>query len=395
MEATSHQDLPVEERAMQEKILFVDDEQNILDAFKRQLRKQFRFDTALGAEEGLKAIKEDGPYAVVVSDLRMPKMDGIEFLRRTKELSPETVRMMLSGHADLTNAINAVNEGNIFRFLTKPCPMNQLTKALQDGIDQYRLIRAEKELLDNTLKGSIKVLTDILAIVNPEAFGRASRVRTLVKDLARYMGVADTWQLETAALLSHVGFVTMPEETLKKIYNKEELTGEEVQLFQMHPFIASDLIKNIPRMEDVAEIIAYQEKLFDGSGIPPDHPGGDDIPLGARILKVALDYDSLQISGKPPKEAYSELTSRNGIYDPKVLNALEMALGIEAKYEIRAVRIGELRGGMIFAEDVTSLEGRLLVGKGQEVTPALFERLKNFSRISPVNEPIKVLVRIH
>ncbi len=380
---------------MQEKILFVDDEQNILEAFKRQLRKRFRFDTALGPEEGLKAIKENGPYAVVVSDLRMPKMDGIQFLRRTKELSPETVRMMLSGHADLTNAINAVNEGNIFRFLTKPCPVDHLTKALQDGIDQYRLIRAEKELLDNTLKGSIKVLTDLLAIVNPEAFGRASRVRTLVKDLANYMGISDTWQLETAALLSHVGFVTIPEETLQKIYNKAELTGEEMQLFEMHPFIASDLIKNIPRMESVAEIIAYQEKLFDGSGIPPNHPGGDAIPLGARILKVALDYDSLQISGKAPKDAYSELTSRNGSYDPKVLKALEMALGIEVKYEIKSVRIGELRGGMIFAEDVTSLEGRLLVAKGQEVTPALFERLKNFSRIAPVNEPIKVLVRIN
>ena len=289
---------------MQEKILFVDDEQNILDALRRQLRKRFTFDTALGAEEGLKLLKQKGPYAVVVSDLRMPKMDGIEFLRLTKELSPDTVRMMLSGHADLTNAINAVNEGNIFRFLTKPCPVDRLCKALQDGIDQYRLIRAEKELLDNTLKGSIKVLTDLLAIVNPEAFGRASRVRALVKDLANYMALPDTWQIETAALLSHVGFVTMPEDTLGKIYRNEQLSGEEAQLFQMHPFIASDLIKNIPRMEGVAEIIAYQEKLYDGSGVPTDHPGGEDIPLGARILKVALDYDSLQISGKKAKEAY-------------------------------------------------------------------------------------------
>ncbi len=379
---------------MDEKILFVDDEQNILDAFKRQLRKRFQFDTALGAEQGLKALKEKGPYAVVVSDLRMPKMDGIEFLRLTKELAPETVRMMLSGHADLTNAINAVNEGNIFRFLTKPCPIDRLAKALQDGIDQYRLIRAEKELLDNTLKGSIKVLTDLLAIVNPEAFGRASRVRTLVREVAGYMGIDDTWQLETAALLSHVGFVTIPEETLNKIYKEENLTSEEAQLFQMHPFIASDLIKNIPRMEGVAEIIAFQEKLYDGSGIPPEHPGGEEIPLGARILKVALDYDSLQISGREAKDAYSALKARNGRYDPQVLKALEMALGIEVKYELKSVRIGELRGGMIFADDVTSLEGRLLVAKGQEVTQALFERLKNFSRIAPVSEPIKVLVRI-
>ncbi|RLB44109.1 MAG: histidine kinase [Deltaproteobacteria bacterium] len=379
---------------MDEKILFVDDEQNILDAIRRQLRKRFNVNTALGPQEGIKAINERGPYAVVVSDLRMPQMDGIEFLRLAREMAPDTVRIMLSGHADLTNAINAVNEGNIFRFLTKPCPADQLSKALQDAIDQYRLVRAEKELLDNTLKGSIKVLTDLLAIVNPEAFGRASRVKALVKDLARHLGISNTWQLETAALLSHVGFVTIPEETLEKIYRNEALTEEENQLFEMHPFIASDLIKNIPRMETVAEIIAFQEKLFDGSGIPVDHPGGEEIPFEARILKVALDYDALHSAGKDPKEIYSELISRNGKYDPKVLRALEMTLGLEVKYEIKEIRVGQLVSGMILAEDVCSTEGRLLVSKGQEISPALCERLKNVAHISAIREPIRVLVRV-
>ena len=379
---------------MEQKILFVDDDANILAAFRRHLRKRFHFDTALGPEEGLKAVVEKGPYAVVVSDLRMPKMDGIEFLSHVKEIAPDTVRMMLTGHADLHNTIEAVNEGNIFRFLTKPCPVDHLSKALQAGIEQYRLIRAEKELLDNTLKGSIKVLTDLLAIANPEAFGRASRIKRWVKDIANYMGIEHTWQFETAALLSHIGFVTIPEETLRKIYDGEDLSGEEIQLFDMHPFIASDLIKNIPRMEGVAEIIAFQEKRFDGSGLPPDKPGGENIPLGARILKVALDFDSLQASGKQENEAFSELKKRNGWYDPNVLKALEMALGIETKYELRAVKVRELRSGMIFAQDVRALKGRLLVAKGQEVTPALCERLKNVAQITPVYEPIKVLIRI-
>jgi len=117
---------------MEQKILFVDDDANILAAFRRHLRKRFHFDTALGPEEGLKAVVEKGPYAVVVSDLRMPKMDGIEFLTHVKEIAPDTVRMMLTGHADLHNTIEAVNEGNIFRFLTKPCPVDELSKALQD-----------------------------------------------------------------------------------------------------------------------------------------------------------------------------------------------------------------------------------------------------------------------
>ncbi len=379
---------------MDDKILFVDDEVNVLDAFKRQLRKRFHFDTALGPEEGLLSVSKKGPYAVVVSDLKMPKMNGIEFLSKVKEMAPDTVRIMLTGHGDLNNAMEAVNEGNIFRFLTKPCPVDSLSKALTAGLEQYRLIRSEKELLENTLKGSIKVLTDLLAIANPEAFGRSSRVRELSKKVAAYMGIGDTWQIETAALLSHIGFITIPEETLYKIYKNEELTGEELQLFQMHSLISSDLIKNIPRLEGVAEIIAFQEKLFNGSGLPLDHPGGEKIPLGARILKVALDYDSLQSSGNSPSECISELNSRNGYYDPEVLKALEMTLGLQVKYELKLVTVGQLRTGMIIGEDIRSLKGRLLVTKGQEITQALIERLKNFSRISAIKEPLKVLIKV-
>ncbi len=376
------------------RILFVDDEENILAAFRRQLRKQFDLDTALGPEEGLKSISEKGPYAVVVSDLKMPKMDGIEFLAKVKDMAPGTVRMMLTGHADVNNTIEAVNEGNIFRFLTKPCPIDSLIKALNAAIEQYRLIRAEKELLDNTLKGSIKVLTDLLAISNPEAFGRSSRVKQWVEKIATYMGLEDTWQFETAALLSHIGFVTIPEKTLQKIYKGIELTGEEAQLFEMHPMIASNLIKNIPRMGQIAEIISYQEKKFDGSGIPSNGAKGEEIPLGARILKVALDFDSLQAIGKPEREAFSILRKRHGWYDPRVLKAFEMALGIEIKYEIKEVKVRGLEEGMILAQDIISLEGRLLVAKGQEVTMALAERLKNVAQVSPVKEPIKVFVRI-
>ena len=379
---------------MQEKILFVDDEVNVLEAFKRQLRKRFRFDTALGPEEGLLAVSRNGPYAVVVSDLKMPKMNGVEFLARVKEMVPETVRIMLTGHGDLQNAMEAVNQGNIFRFLTKPCPVDSLSKALEAGLEQYRLIRAEKDLLDNTLKGAVKMLTDLLAISNPEAFGRSSRVKEVAHDIGEIMGVEDTWQLETAALLSHMGFITIPEETLRKIYEGNSLTDEEQQLFHMHPMIASDLIKNVPRMEEVASIIAYQEKHFDGSGIPPHGPKGEDIPLGARILKVALDFDSLKNKGLDQAEIVSTLKARDGYYDPKVISALEKVLGLEAKYELRRLRVGEFRSGMIIAEDIVTVEGRLLIAKGLEVSPALVGRLMNFARVSTIKEPIKVLVKV-
>ncbi|MBW1699478.1 MAG: response regulator, partial [Deltaproteobacteria bacterium] len=132
---------------MTEKILVVDDEQNLLNAIYRQLRKSFQIDTALGPEQGLTAVENKGPYAVVISDLRMPAMDGIQFLARVKQINPETVRMMLTGNADLEKTIQAVNEGNIFRFFTKPCPPEILAGGLRSGIEQYQLVTAERELL--------------------------------------------------------------------------------------------------------------------------------------------------------------------------------------------------------------------------------------------------------
>ena len=122
---------------MQERILFVDDDINILEGYKRQLRKEFAIDTAEGSEMGLKSIKNNDPYAVVVSDLRMPGMDGNQFLSRVKEIVPETIRIMLTGYADLKSAMVAINNGNIFRLLTKPCDKDILIGALNSGIEQY------------------------------------------------------------------------------------------------------------------------------------------------------------------------------------------------------------------------------------------------------------------
>jgi serine phosphatase RsbU (regulator of sigma subunit) len=128
-----------------DKILFVDDDANLLASFRRQLRKKYQIETALGGPEGLELVNQNGPYAVIVSDFRMPHMDGIEFLSRVREIAPDTVRIMLTGNADMQAAIQAVNEGNIFRFLTKPCAVDLLGESLNTGIDQYRRVRQERE----------------------------------------------------------------------------------------------------------------------------------------------------------------------------------------------------------------------------------------------------------
>jgi serine phosphatase RsbU (regulator of sigma subunit) len=135
---------------LSDKILFVDDDVNLLAAFRRQLRKQFQIETAEGGREGLELVKANGPYAVIVSDFRMPIMDGIEFLSRVREIAPETVRIMLTGNADLQAAIQAVNEGNIFRFLTKPCSRDILSESLITGLEHYQRVSREREYNEKT-----------------------------------------------------------------------------------------------------------------------------------------------------------------------------------------------------------------------------------------------------
>ncbi len=378
---------------MAERILCVDDEQNVLDGYRRQLRKKFDIDIALSGAEGLQSIRTKGPYAVIVADMRMPEMDGVQFLSKVKKIAPNTVRMMLTGNADQNTAVEAVNEGHIFRFLNKPCEPDTLAKALAAGIEQHRLITAEKELLEKTLIGSLKVLTEVLSLVNPTAYGRASRVQRLVRQLAAEMKISLTWQLKAASILSQVGCVTVPETTLTKAYQGESLSREEEQMLQDYPRVGSELVAHIPRLEAVSQIIAQQEKKF--GVVDPLMPAiaEEPIPPESRILKVALDYDLLESKGTNKVLALAELKGRSGWYDPEVLDALEAIIRQEEHFEIRKVGLKDLTDQMILVDDVHSTTGALLASRGQETTQPLRYRLKNFAKKTPIAEPIAVLIQ--
>jgi len=379
---------------MADRILCVDDDPNILEGYKRQLRKEFELATAVGPEQGLRMVTEQGPFAVVVSDLQMPGMNGVEFLAQVRAHEPDTVRMLLTGNAELQAAIDAINQGQIFRFLTKPCTSELLGGALNAALAQHRLITAERELLEQTLSGSIRVLCEVLALVNPEAFGRSSRITRYVESIAAHLHVSELWSIKTAAMLSQIGCVILPESILKKVYRGEVLTGEESQLFNQHPFVAYDLIAKIPRMQRVAEIIKFQDKYYDGLGVPGDTQQGNTIPMEARILKVALDFDALESAGKSKAEAFGEMKQRKGWYDPAVIEAMKAAFAKEIQYEIRTAVVAELHEGMILAEDIQSSQNVLLASKGQQVTPSMIMRLQNFSKTVGVREPFTVLLPI-
>lgn len=378
---------------MVEKILCVDDEQNILDAYQRSLRKEFKIDTALSGDQALEMIAASGPYAVIVSDMQMPGMDGVRLLARVNEIAPESVRIMLTGQADQQTAIEAVNEGQIFRFLTKPCPPAMLAKSLTAGIEQYRLIRAERDLLETTLSGSIQVLTDVLALVNPTAFGRSARVRRLVRQLSELMQAKNGWQIEIAAMLSQIGCITVPEDTLMKVYEGKSLLAEELRMLQAHPQVGRDLISRIPRLETVAEIIANQEMRFSDVGSPEDLKRATPVPPGARILKLALDFDKLIEAKLSRTDAFAEIERRGDWYEPSVVEALRKVVdGSQMLYDAVYVNVNELTVEMILAADIMSVKGEVLITKGQDVTLSLRMRLENFLVRGGIKEPIKVFV---
>lgn len=379
---------------MNRRVLLVDDDVNLLESFRRQLRKKAELTCAEGAKAGIEAAARQGPFAVVISDYSMPGMNGVDMLRVIRHGSPDTVRVLLTGHADLEIAIQAVNEGNIFRLLTKPCPPETMERVLDDAFRHYDLVTAERELLEKTLTGSVSVLCDLISLVKPEVFGRVSRILPFLRGVSRRLNDPRPWETETAAMLSVVGFITLPDSLISKVEKGRPLDDAGLAQFLAHPAFGARLVGKIPRMEGVAAIVAYQEKHFEGGGAPKDEVKGEQIPLGARILKAVLDFDILLANGMQKADAITKLDRRKGVYDPAVVAALAEVIREHARYALNKVHLHALAPGMILAEDLHGQRGAetiLLMAKGRELNETVIEFLLDNSRSIKINQPVAVI----
>jgi response regulator RpfG family c-di-GMP phosphodiesterase len=383
------------------KILCVDDDENTLAAYQRQLRKQFQIETAPGGVPGLQMISSGEPYAVVISDLKMPGMDGVEFLSKVKQITPDTVRIMLTGHAEIQAAIEAVNQGSIFRFLTKPCSNETLVQALQAGLQQYHLVIAEKELLEQTLKGAIGVLTEIISILDTESFGRACILRDTTREIAKALKVSDTWDLELAAMFCEIGRVTIPANIIVREKTGKPLSSDERDMLMRVPEIGYKLLAKIPRLESVAQMVLYCKKNFDGSGFPKDRVAGKQIPLGSRIIKIISDLIHFESEGTEREAAFETLKYGQGFYDPEILEFASRYLASPAgsskptRKLIRSVSVAELEVGQMLLSDVITGSGALLIAAGNRISESLREKIRNFAKIQGIREPIKVEIIEH
>lgn len=373
----------------------MDDDANLLSSCERVLRRKFQLETAVGGEAALQKIAERGPYAVVVADMKMPGMNGIQLLSAVRERTPDTVRIMLTGYADLETAIQVVNEGNIFRFLTKPCPPEILGKAVADALAQSRLVSAEKELLNKTLSGSIKLLTDILSMMEPQSFGRAQSMRDIIGSVTRKFNLDGEWEIHLAAMLAPIGYVTIPPETLIRSRSGEALSKVEAQMVKQVPETAARLLTNIPRLEGVARIVRYQHKHYDGTGVPQDDCRGESIPAGARLLKVLNDLAQLQSGGMVRSKALDEMRLRQGWYDPALLDAVRAYYGFaaaasESDRPCISVALSDLAPGMVLHSNIETKDGVLILSAGHQLNEMTVEKIQNFDRISGIKEPVFV-----
>lgn len=377
---------------MNEKVLLVDDDPRLLASCERNFHRAFPLDTAEGGAAALEKLAAHGPYAVVIADRQMPGMDGIELLARVRERWPDTVRMVLTGNADLEVAIQAVNQGNIFRFLTKPCAPEILSKAIDDGRAQYRLITAERELLDKTLNGSIKLLTDILSMMDPVSFGRSQALRETMGEVIKKLNLENAWEIHLAAMLGSIGLVTIPLETLLRYRAGEMLSVVEEQAVAQAPGTAARLLANIPRLENVAHIVRYHQKRYDGTGYPPDAVKGDDIPAGSRLLKIMDDLAGLQADGLSRLRALDEMEERPGWYDRAILSTVRTHYGLAPAPDIRrramTVELNRLKPGMVVYSRIETRDGMLILGAGQRINEMILEKIRNFDRISGIRQPI-------
>lgn len=367
-------------------VLCVDDEPVALAWLRATLRRSFDVHVASSGAEGLEIFRGDPEsFAVVISDMRMPGMAGSEFLRAARVIAPDTVRMLLTGHSDVDVAIRAVNDAHLFRFLIKPCEPQVLLRACAAALTQHFLQTADRAMLQETLRGSVDALAEVLALTNPAAFGRARRVKELASRLARAAGLRNWWEVEVAAMLAQVGAVTLPQATAEKLYAGAPLTEPEAAMASRVPLITRRLIGKIPRLEGVIEILEKYHGPFGGDQTDADP---SSVPAGSWVLRIAADFADLESQSVPPSVALGAMGGRD-IYDPGLLDLFASIVGVDADPAVLELSVLQLQVGMTFADDVRSARHGLLIARGQRVTERLVERLHNLGA-GGVREPLRV-----
>jgi CheY-like chemotaxis protein len=378
------------------RVLLVDDEPRLLDGLRRALGRDFDITTATSGAEALERVKAAAaggdPYAALLTDMQMPGMSGSTLLGQVHAIAPDTVLLVLSGQADLVSMIAAVNDSRLFRFLTKPCPSEDVGRALEDALRQYQLVGSERELIERTLNGAVEVLTELISTSSPLAFARTARVRKLTLAVTESVQVTDIWELRLATMLSQIGCVGVPYDILESIASGQDVTPAEQELYAAHPALAHDMLARIPRLERVAAWVGAQVVDVDEARMPAaaSRAGGQGFP-GEVVFALVTAFLAGLESGRGERELEAQLV-RAGFPTKLVAVVGQEAAALEVGRTTRRVTARQLTTGMVLNQDVVTSTGLTLLRRGEPVTSTLAIRLQHFAGTVGLVEPISVLV---
>jgi CheY-like chemotaxis protein len=356
------------------RVLCVDDDALLLDILTRTIGGDYEVLISSSGAEALQLIENSEPIQVVVSDHRMPGLSGAQFLQTVREKYPLIVRVLLTGETDLVEAVAAMNQAGLFRFLLKPAARPVLLDTLRAAVAQYQLQVAERELLQKTLIGTMRALSDVLAIANPIAFGHVGRIQELALAVANQMKLPEQWPLEFASLASQLGHIALPERTLRRLYAGDSLSPQESAQVTQSALVAERILKRIPRLGPVTDILSSLAtgRKSDGSRTCES--------IGAEILRVVSAYEAVERTTSSRDTAVHRLRAQAARFDPGVVNALTELLGLKlAEDETIEVPIDRMCVDMIVAQDVCTRTGALLVPRGYRVSESFMARLGNFN----------------
>ncbi|WP_417685705.1 HD domain-containing phosphohydrolase [Roseibium sp.] len=378
-------------------ILLVDADPKVRAAFERLFVGQYAVRSFDNTEEALKWLKENTNVAVIVSCANLPGRGGAAFLKSTEAMSPHATRVMLTGEKSLDVAKQAINEAGVFMFLTKPCSQQELVSAIEACMNHHARVIHERTLLEKTLSGSVKLLIDMLSLFHSEAFRRTTVMRPQALKLARALGLKKTWELEMAVMFSPLGEALLPKEILARYRAAKTLTEPQRVILAGAPGQTRDLLKNIPQLERVAEVLYVSGRGFDGSGFPEDGPTGKDIPLTARIIKLLTDLWYASPENGIDAAAFEALTINKRQYDPHLLEIARATLLEEHELdalhedEVTLCYIRALRPGDVLVDDIlTDGTHELVLSRGHQLTRTTIRRLDQYNQVAGIRQPIRV-----
>jgi response regulator RpfG family c-di-GMP phosphodiesterase len=411
-------------------LLFVDDEANILSALNRLFRpKGYKIVTAHNGHEGLKVLQQQ-PVDLVISDMRMPEMDGAAFLEQVAIRWPGTIRILLTGYADLTSTIKAVNAGQIYRYISKPWEDNDITLSVKRALEQKNLaterdrlqvlaqqqneelktlntsledkvlartselqqtvsfLELTQQSLDTSYQTTVEVFSNLIEMREQHPAGVARQIAEQAGQLGQLYGLDETdlRNLRNAALLRNIGKIGLPDSLLNK--SASNMNDVEHKTFIRHPLIGEGVLMALEPLHDAARIIYHQHEQIDGQGYP-DRLRGEGIPLGSRILKVVGDFHDLQHGLLLPAhlnavEASDHLSNHRGKqYDARVVELFHKLLGRQTKQTKvaeRCIQSSGLQGGMVLSQDLVLNDRVLLLSKGHFLSDILITRIQRLEK---------------